>query len=495
MNKQIFHAHAFVMAGIALTMHGMLGQAQPATPPPEGAFDPTFGNGGRLIVDVSTLSTSDTFTRLVVRPGNKLLMAGSCAYTDPEGDSGYTYCLTQLNGDGTYDGSFGPGGVGYVQFNRFAGWPNNIGPSDMIVLSDGRIALVGAAPLMQDGSKTSFLLAVLQADGSALDPNVGAGKGYLEAQFGGAPSKAVSMLQQPDGKILVAGVATGVNGNDDFAVGRFLANLSGLDSAFASAGSQIVAFDLGGPTGGHTDECLAVRLQSSGKIILAGYSVASPAGQPPTAAEIALVRLNSNGSRDTSFGSSGDGRIHYAPAGQPVAAAYDAQIDADDRIVIGGAAGTPGATTNPWLIDRLAPDGGRDPGFNNGSPQMFYQPPGSAGSVAKLALTNDGIFAVGSTPRSLGPGAPGSPIWNYFAVARLNQNGSLDGRFGGGGKTYGSYTATRDVDSSGMDIAVGNGGLMVAGTQAQSIPGDSANTYNFAIGRLQYDQIFSYGFE
>jgi uncharacterized delta-60 repeat protein len=490
MNKQILRAHAWALAGIVLLMQMTFGQAQPAPPPPEGAFDPTFGDGGRMIVDVSTLSSNDTFAKLIVRPGNKLLMAGSCVFSNPESGTGYTYCLTQLNDDGTYDEGFGPGGVGYVQFDRFAGFPNNIAPLDMIVLSDGRIALLGAAPTPQDGSKVGFLLAVLQADGSALDPNVGAGKGYIEAQFGGVPSAAGSMVQQPDGKIVVAGEATGVNGNADFAVGRFLADLSGFDPSFGSGGSQVVAFDLGGPTGDNTDECLAVRLQSSGKIVLAGISVASPAKQALTAVEISLVRLNSNGSRDTSFGSSGDGRMHYKPSGQDAAVAYDARIDAGDRIVIGGGAANSGATTNVWLIDRLAPDGGRDASFNNGSPQMFYQSPGNAGQVVQLALTNDGIFGIGPTPR-----APGSTDAYYFAVVRLNANGSFDTRFGGGGKTYGSFTATRDVNTTNPGIAVGNGGVMVAGTQAQSIPTENANDYNFAIGRLEYDQIFSYGFE
>ena len=488
MNRLISHAPARVLVCIALLILGRPGQAQP---PPEGAFDPTFGDGGRMIVDVSTLSTNDNFARLIVRPDNKLLMAGSCAFSDPQHGTGYTYCLTQLNGDGTYDTSFGPGGVGYVQFDRFAGFPNNVAPLDMIVLSDGRIALLGAAPTPQDGSQQAFLLVVLQADGSALDPKVGAGKGYLEAQFAGAPSAAGSLVQQPDGKILVAGAAVGVNGNQDFAVARFLADLSGFDSAFGSGGSQIVPFDLGGPTGDNSDECLAVRLQSTGKIILAGLAIASAANQPPSAAEIALVRLNSNGSRDTSFGSSGDGRLHYTPPGQAAAVAYDAQIDANDRIVIGGGAATNYlATTDVWLVDRLAPDGGRDASFNGGSPQMFAEPPGNGGSVARLALTNDGIFAGGITPRT-----PGNTNAYYFGVARLTADGSLDTRFGGGGKTYGSFTSTRDVNTNKMDIAVGNGGLMVAGTQAQSVPNDDANDYNFAIARLQYDQIFSYGFE
>jgi uncharacterized delta-60 repeat protein len=233
---------------------------------------------------------------------------------------------------------------------------------------------------------------------------------------------------------------------------------------------------------------LAVRLQSSGKVVLAGVSITSPKSSSAPTAQISLVRLNVDGSRDTTFGASGDGRLHYTPAGQEVAIAYDARIDANDRIVISGAAGNNGVTTDAWLVDRLAPDGGRDMSFNNGSPQLFYMPPGNAGYATRLALTSDGIFAGGITPRTGGANS-------YFGVARLNLDGSLDPRFGGGGLTYGSFAATRDVDTTDVDIAVGNGGVMVAGTQAQSNPTENNNNYNFAIGRLQYDQIFSYGFE
>ena len=303
-----------------------------------------------------------------------------------------------------------------------------------------------------------------------------------------APS---SLVQQPDGKVLVAGGATGINGNLDFAAARLLADLSGFDSTFGSGGSTTVAFDLGGPSGDNSDECLAMRLQSDGKIVMAGYGVTSPAGQPLSGAEIEVTRLNTNGTRDLAFGGNGDGRVHYTVNGDAIAAATDAQIDAGDRIVISGAAeATTGATSAEWVVDRLSRDGGRDAAFNNGNPQHFYVLPGSAGQANRLALTNDGIFAVGITPRAAATGTP--PY--YFAVARLNWNGALDTRFGSGGRSYGSFTATNDIDTSGIGIAVGNGGVMVAGTQEQASTGNG-NTYKFAIGRLQYDQVFSDGFE
>ncbi len=469
MSRRIVSKVLARLVGIFVLFQGGASGAQ------EGDFDPTFGNGGRLLVDVS-VGHGDVAHRMVLLPGNKILMAGSCDHPQSAGsmDTYPEFCITRLLPDGSYDGTFGPGGVGYLRFDFFPGWFNSSDLTDMIVLHDGRIALLGT-----ETAAGKMLLAVLVADGSALDTNVGGGKGYLELQFGGATSSPAGLVQQSDDKILIAGSAVGVQGNDDFAVARLLKDLSGFDMTFGSGGSQLVAFDLGGPSGDDTDICNAVRLQSTGKIVLAGYSSSAPTTGTITPA-ITLARLNSDGTRDTTFGSSGDGRVHYVV--QTVAAATDARIDAGDRIVLGGVAAN---TTAQWLVDRLTPDGSRDPSFNGGNPQTFSAPPGNAGgSVARLALTNDGIFAIGISPRTSDP----SP--NYFVVARLNWNGSLDARFGNGGKSYGSFTATSDLDSTGVDIAVGNGGLMIAGTQTQAGP-----DLKFAIGRLQYDQIFSFGFE
>ncbi len=355
----------------------------------------------------------------------------------------------------------------------------------MLVRSDGSIALLGQT--YDDNTvEQVFLLGILRSDGTALDSTVGGGSGYFKSSFGGLPGTAQSFVQQPDGKILVAGKATGLNGNLDFAVARLLADLSGLDTTFGSAGAQTVAFDLGGPGGNDNDQCAAVRLQSDGKIVLAGFAPTSTSPQTSPGSEIAIARLNSDGARDLTFGTTGDGRVHYT-AGEDLAIAFDMQIDTSDRIVIGGLAAMNGATTEQWVVDRLSRNGQHDANFNHGNAQLISQPPGNSGYVQRLALTNDGIFAIGITPR-----APGNSA-NYFAVAHLNVDGSLDSRFGNGGRSYGSFASTNDSGSYGADIIVGDGGVSVAGTE--SLSGTNGNTSKFAVGRLIYDRIFSYGFE
>jgi uncharacterized delta-60 repeat protein len=469
MKKSVARVLTHAVAGLTLLLPTAPGFAQ------AGHFDPAFGNGGRLVVDVSVESKDDRPSRLIVRANGKLLMGGTCQYLDGFELEAHTFCVTQLRPDGTYDGTFGPAGVGYVQFNTFAGWPRDSYVADMIVLRDGRIALLGQD---QDGNQP--LLGVLLGDGTALDSTVGGGKGFIEfplSALAGTQSP-VTLAQQPDGKVLVAGAAPGVSGNRDFAITRLLANFSGPDTSFGSNGSQTVAFDLGGPSGDDSDYCSAVRLQSDGRIVLTGVAITSLAGQPISGAEIAITRLNSNGTRDFGFGSNGDGRVHYSAGGE--ALAVDAEIDGADRIVVGGEWVTAfPATEAKWLVDRLSADGGRDPTFNQGNPKIFSAPLNNGGgSVRRLALTKDGIYAIGDTLR-----APPPANDSFFSVARLHPNGSLDQRFGDAGQFYGSFTSTNDVDVTGTDIAIGNGGVMIAGTQTQSVA--QGNTFKFAVARLQ----------
>ncbi|MFN6475925.1 DUF4347 domain-containing protein, partial [Nostoc sp. DedQUE07] len=93
---------------------------------------------------------------------------------------------------------------------------------------------------------------------------------------------ARSIVIQDDGKILVAGVS-----NNNFAVVRYNSNGS-LDTNFDSDGKVTTDF-------GNTDIAYSIALQDDGKILVAGAS----------SSNFAVVRYNSNGSLDTSFGTAG----------------------------------------------------------------------------------------------------------------------------------------------------------------------------------------------
>jgi uncharacterized delta-60 repeat protein len=170
-----------------------------------------------------------------------------------------------------------------------------------------------------------------------------------------------------------------------------------LDTTFATKGTFIL--NSLGEQGGST----RVALQSDGKIVLA-----APSGDPQqTNNGIALVRLNTNGTRDASFGTAGV--VVFGNHGTvPVGVA----IQTDGKIVVGSAAGQNVDGGAAFALTRFNPNGSVDTTFGTGG-----QVEGFSFLGAALALQPDGkILMTGSN-----------------AVARFDSNGQLDTSFGTGG--------------------------------------------------------------
>src|SRR5262245_10551521 len=136
----------------------------------------------------------------------------------------------------------------------------------------------------------------------ALDPSFGH-LGLVttidEAHLEASPNSARAV--QVDGKIVVAGESRRfTDGLPDFAVARY--NLDGtLDASFGGKGWIAVDF------GSSRDVAVAVAVQPDGRIVVAGYSnVNAIDPSQESGYDFAVLRLNSNGSLDTTF--DGDGK-------------------------------------------------------------------------------------------------------------------------------------------------------------------------------------------
>ena len=348
-----------------------------------------------------------------------------------------------------------------------------------------------AHAVCRTANRPGIILAALQADGSALDPSVGGGNGFVQFAATTPPgpyapfnldNATARLLEQADGKILVSGSDTGPTGNEDFSILRLLPNLNQVDTTFGTNGRQTVTFDLGGPSGTNADEPNAMALQTDAKILLAGYAQLNA-----STLDIAIARLPPNGQADTSFGPNHDGRVHLAPGS--VSALASVLVDRQGRIVIGGVSADPTNMYYEWLVDRLLPDGSQDPAFNGGSSQRFLIRTGVSGgvqAVKALTLQPDGkILAVGSVSQ----GGDGSR--QYWGVARLLDNGTLDPSFGIGGRSYASFGPSSYTDEA-RGIAVADGGIMIAGNEQV---GTSSGEILFGVAKFQLDAIFVDGFE
>jgi uncharacterized delta-60 repeat protein len=154
-----------------------------------------------------------------------------------------------------------------------------------------------------------------------LDTSFG-GAGIVTTNFFGNDDFATAVAVQSDGRIVVAGTAQ--SGSDaetaDFAAARYLADGT-LDPSFGNGG--IVTTDFAGSMDyGH-----AVAVEADGKIIVAGEALNG------TQKVFALIRYNSDGTVDTSFGGGGKVMTSFSDRDSR---AYEIVVQPDQKIVLAG---------------------------------------------------------------------------------------------------------------------------------------------------------------
>ncbi len=275
-----------------------------------------------------------------------------------------------------------------------------------------------------------------------LDPSFGNG-GKLPFNPGGYDGGINAMAIQPNEKIVVAGYAVVGPGDVEMAISRLNPNGS-ADQNFGSGGTTLVNYNGGVKGGDVNDIANAVALQPDGKIVIAGQT------SDGSVTVATVVRLNSDGSLDTSFQDPG---VVSVPGIVPFRIGYaDAVvIDQSGGIVFAGGGHGIAQTENNSFVDRLHSDGSTDDTFD------YYQDLGADDSFNGLAVQPDGkTVAVGSA-------TPG--LDSDISVVRLLDSGQPDPNFGtsgtkfvetiGGADDFGNAVA---VQADGMIDIGGSGG-------------------------------------
>ena len=189
---------------------------------------------------------------------------------------------------GTLDPTFGTGGV---VTTSFAGGSAGVGSFEQ---SNGDIVAVAQVDFVQ-GEATGIGLVRYTSTG-ALDTTFGT-NGITNTSFASFIFTAFGFAVQKNGDILVAGEALGRGeaGRMEFGLARYTSN-GVLDTTFGNGGLVTTL------VGVRTDIPTAMLLQPNGKIVMAGFEVAQEGVSP---AKTSMVRYNSNGSLDTTFGTAG----------------------------------------------------------------------------------------------------------------------------------------------------------------------------------------------
>ena len=406
----------------------------------DGTVDATFNPGTGANNAVKTIA---------IQSNGKILIGGS--FTNFNGS--VALHITRLNADGSIDNTFlqGPG--------------NTDGDVNAIAIQTNGNIIIG-------GSFSTYLgfgrnkIAFLNANGS------------LGTIWNVSANNTINTIAlQSDGKIIIGGSFTLINGIVRNRIARI--NVDGtLDTTFVPAGT--------GSNTGANNTVNAIAIQNDGKIIVGGYFTAY--GGTTTNR---ILRLNSSGTRDTTFNPGGAGVEWDTLTIANDCAIFSVLIKSDGSILIGGNFWNYNGSNCASFV-QLYNDGTKMPTYCFGNTFYNYSntSPNNSESVRSILVQNDGKIILagkfnnirfhkyitrlenGSEDASFNPGtgvafdndlygikdllvqADGKTIimgtfHNYNGVkspciARLNTNGSLDTSFN---------TSSLDIDVFGSSIS------------------------------------------
>jgi uncharacterized delta-60 repeat protein len=311
----------------------------------DGSKDTSFNTGTGFSSDVYSITTQSD---------GKILVGGG--FTNYQGTTANR--IIRLNADGSKDTSFNTG----------TGFDSNV--LTITTQSDGKI-LVGGGFTTYKGTTANRIIR-LNADGSK-DTSFNTGTGF--------DNTVLKITTQSDGKIIVGGDSTIYNGTTENRIIRLNAN-----------GSKDTSFSTGT---GFDNAVRVITTQSDGKIIVGGEFTTYQG-----ITENRIIRLNADGSKDTSF-NTGTGFESLI---------FTISTQSDGKILVGGWFTTYQGTTADYII-RLNVDGSKDTSFNTDS--------GFNNFVRVITTQSDGKIIVGGE------------FTNYQGttenrIIRLNTGGSKD---------------------------------------------------------------------
>lgn len=242
----------------------------------------------------------------------------------------------------------------------------------------------------------------VQAQGGQLDVGFGI-NGTYQFDIGFTHTRGYDLVIQPDGKMISLGILE--NQDEEIILTRFQPDGS-LDLSFGNQGKVIYTnnsvMELFG---------IAMALQPDGKILVTGYLRLSSSN-----VDIMLLRFNSDGTPDNSFGGTG---LVISNLGSPIETAYAVDIQEDGKILIAGRTGNPNGR---MFVQRYLENGIKDPSFNGNGTVMIDIDVEELDALLDLLVEPDGkILAAG-----VSNGA-------NIALIRLLPNGKGDPDFGNNG--------------------------------------------------------------
>ena len=326
--------------------------------------------------------------------------------------------------------------------------------TSIAVQPDGKIVAVGNISNLN----TDITVVRLNPDGS-LDPNFG-GIGGENFDFGNQ-DLAIRVLLQPDGKILIGGYSNSPTsgGNYQMFVMRLYPDAS-EDLSFGTNGRVDVGFGISDPNGVLYD----MELLPNGKILIAGSTNSA------SETDIALARLNSDGTLDTDF--SFDGMLTYDI--QDMDLAYAMHVQANGRITLAGSTTVGGGGQPRGLLVQLHEDGSFVNTFGSVGVSLIDLPNPNE-QFNDIQMDGAGRFYLAGRHQASGGDTDG-------VIARITSNGALDPSFSFDGVVYTDHTGDHDF---GERLLIQPDGRILVAVRASTLVG-----YVGVLYRLHEDGIY-----
>ena len=361
-----------------------------------------------LLSDLSTYSNGLTLTSNIVELGGELTkntLISSPLYGIYFGndttklDNFNIYSKISLNNK---SGGFNVGGTGF--------------DSDVKVIetqSDGKIIVGGSFFSMYNGIACPISLVRLNLDGSIDNTFNTSGTGFDDSVY--------TIVIQSDDKILIGGFFSTYNG---ITCSRGLVRLNSdgsIDNTFNTSGT------------GFDDYVYIIHLNSDGSFLIGGNFTSYNGVNCPKG----LIRLNSNGSIDSTFNSGNTGFNE---------AVVDIKTQTDNKILVSGGFITyNGSTVSKYLV-RLNSNGSIDSTFNSGGL-------GFSSNTQTVEIQSDGKIIVGGNFKLY------NSITCNTHIVRLNLDGSIDSTFNSGGTGFDDSTQVKMIDIQSDDSMFVVGGF------------------------------------
>ena len=364
--------------------------------------DTSFSGDGYSVLPIVQVSNDYSASRsFAIQPDGKIVVAGDVIRDHEQRE----FALSRINPDGTLDTSFGTNGIVVARLGN-----NADSVSKVRLQPDGKILLAGTS--WADGTGYNILLVRYNSNGT-LDTTFNS-TGFVTRNINGESyDYAGDMAVLPDGKIVVVG-----SSNPGYAVGDILImrfNADGtLDTTFDGDGILVMTTTAGGAAG-------QIILLPDGKYLVTGYR--NDGAKP----DFLLMRLNPDGSFDTSFGTGGATVASVSPDANYISST-DRQ--SDGKIIAVGSN----------YIARFTSDGILDTTFGTGGttrvPSVYETNFVKVTTADKIMVSSRGVY-------------------------RFTRNGALDTHFNNGG-TRGMGIINFTCFSSAIDVQT-DGKLLVGG--------------------------------